>query len=94
MYIKFRDPTVTLSKTFSPSKIGSTIQTSMTACLLITVLCIIFLHQKAICSSEKADHFLAVTDDREYSYSLLLFSSEKSNPTFQKLLQNDLTHPT
>lgn len=94
MYIKFRDPTVTLFKTFSLPTIGSTIQSSMTTCLFIEILCIISFYQKSICSSEKADHLLAVTDDREHSYTLLLFSSEKSNPTFQKLLQNDLAHPT
>lgn len=74
IYIKLRDPKLTLSKTFLLFTADCVTQTFTIPWLIIVILCStaqqferVFFYQNPIHSSEEAVHLLGITDHKEYT---------------------------
>lgn len=101
IYIRLRDPKLTLSKTFLLFTAGCVTQTFTIPWLIIVILCStaqqyerVFFYQNPIHSSEEAVHLLSITDHKEYTaLAALALCWTLLNPRFQKPSQNGLAHP-
>lgn len=101
IYIKLRDPNLSLPKTLLLSTAGCITQTFTILWLIIVILCSMtqkyerIFYQKATRNSEEAVQLLSITDHGEYTaFAALALCWTQTNPRFQKPSQNGLAHST